>query len=268
MIDCHVHFWKLDRGDYTWLTSERPNLFQDYLPEQFPGLSDHIGVDGCIAIQAAPTESETNYLLDLADSHEWILGVIGWSDLTSPKISQNLTQLSSRSKFKGVRPMAGVQNSSQWLDLPEYQPGFKALASQNLILEALSLPVHLNGIASVAKRHGDLQIVINHAAKPMPAEFTEWAANIRQFALLENTFCKVSGFTQQSQSFDHHLNVFEILIEVFGPKRLLWGSDYPVLKETSDYGSWVSITNRLFDILQQPEAALIKSESAKRLYKL
>ena len=164
--------------------------------------------------------------------------------------------------------MAGVSQNEQWLNTPEYKEGFKLLEQHDLVLEALALAHHVNAIAGIAKSFPELRIVLNHAAKPGTNDLPRWVDDIRTMASLENTYCKVSGFTQQSSESEHHQRVFDTLLTVFGPSRLLWGSDYPVLMETSDYGSWLHSSERLWTALSAHEITQIEHGTASRLYKL
>lgn len=267
MIDAHVHFWKLDRGDYTWITPARPTLMQDFLPDDFQQMVSETEVVGCIAVQAAPTEAETDFLLQCASNTAFIKAVVGWTDLTDPSFHASLDRWHENDAFKGIRPMAGVQAGPEWLG-QTYDTGLAALARRGLILEALALPQHLSGMASTAQTHGDLQIVLNHAAKPAPDDLAQWTKDIAVFAKLEHVACKLSGLTQQSLESDHHARVCDVLLEVFGPRRLIWGSDHPVLLETSSYGDWMDTTHLLLSRLSTEERSLITSGSAQHIYRL
>jgi len=265
MIDSHVHFWKLDRGDYGWITPKRPTLSQDYLPSDFQHVVSGTEVAGCIALQAAPSETDTEYLLSSAAKHAFIKGVIGWTDLTDPSCHLRLNCWQTHTAFKGIRPTAGVQAGPDWLS-DSHSTGLRELERRNLILEALALPRHVDGIAHIARCHGELQIVINHAAKPGPDDLKQWARDITTMSGLENVVCKLSGLTQQSAEPDHHARVCDVLLDVFGPDRLIWGSDYPVLLETSSYAGWLETTATLLAALSKDEQTQITSRTAKRVY--
>lgn len=268
MIDSHVHFWQLARGDYSWIKDTRPVLNKDYLPKKYLEATMASDVVSCIAVQAAPTEAETDYLLKLSESNSWIAGVTGWVDLTAADVSDRLERISSNPKLVGVRPMAGVTQAEQWLNDPSYFIGFENLIQHNLVFEALTQPHHVNAVATIAKLCPDLRIVINHAAKPEPKHLTRWIDDIKTLADLTNTYCKVSGFTQQSLDATHHKIVFDTLLMVFGSKRLLWGSDYPVLLETVDYAQWLHLSEAFWQALSDSEALDIKSGTARTLYRL
>lgn len=267
MIDSHVHFWRLNRGEYSWITDDRPILRQDYLPEDFNSIIAKTKVTGCIAIQATPTEGDTDYLLSCAQDHAIIQGVIGWTDLKAPNIETNLERWQNNGTLKGIRPAEGVQTGPDWLD-ESYEVGLHALTKRQLILEALALPKHLNGIAKIAGIHDDLNIVINHAAKPDADNLHQWSKDITAFASQENVVCKLSGLTQQSSDSSHHAQVYDVLLETFGPARLMWGSDFPVLMETANYESWLRTTQQLLESLSEDELEQVGSGTAQRIYQL
>ncbi len=266
MIDSHVHFWNLDRGDYTWITDARPALARDFGVEDFLSASQVVDVVGCVAVQAAATQTETAFLLELATHNDCILAVTGWTDLTAETVPQDLQDLAKHPKLRAIRPMAGVQKGPEWLDTPDYHSGFAAMEQCGLVLEALALPGHLCAIASIARSYPNLKIVVNHAAKPNPYDLSPWQHDIETFAELKNTLCKVSGFTAHSRDFAHHQSIFETLIEVFGPDRLMWGSDFPVLNETSNYINWFCTTKALMTGLNEGDTAKIMRLTAQKTY--
>lgn len=267
-IDTHVHFWKLSRGDYSWLSEQRSILYHDFGPENFLEVSVDCNVRGCVAVQAAPTTDETNYLLGLASETDWILGVTGWVDLKSSNVEKQLEQFLSHPKAVAIRPMSGVICGPEWLSTPEYLNGLKVLSKSRLALEALALPHHLPGILKIARQFPELKIIINHAAKPKPSDLSQWNLAIGEFRNLENVICKFSGLTQQSVELEHHRKVFDSLLKVFGPNRLIWGSDFPVLLETSSYVHWCNKCDEILDGLSDTETAQIECYTAIRTYGL
>ena len=268
MIDTHVHFWKLGRGDYGWLKPDRSRIFRDFLPDDFLAASCNAGIDGVIAVQAAPTTAETLWLLDLAETNPWILAVTGWVDLAAADPADALRDLRRHPKLKAIRPMEGVAKGPEWLSGPEFQGGLRAIAEAGLALEALLLPHHLTGLAAIVERHSDLIVVIDHAAKPTPATVADWEREIVRFAPFETVLCKVSGFTAQSLDMRFHERVLSALLETFGPMRLIWGSDYPVLLETSDYQEWIDVSRQLLSGLCVSDASAVLHANATRIYGL
>ena len=212
--------------------------------------------------------AETRWLLALAQARPWILGVTGWINLAAPNAAQMLESLAPCEKLKGIRPMEGVPKGPEWLSGPEYTAGLRALSAAGLVFEALLHPQHLPGLAAIARRHPDLAIIIDHAAKPTAQTIDDWEGSIAPFACMKNVACKLSGFTAQSQDMALHRRVWACLLETFSTDRLLWGSDYPVLLETADYQQWLDITHHLLEGLAAAERTAILHTNARRLYGL
>ena len=268
VIDTHVHLWRLDRGDYSWLTPARPRIHRDFLPGDIWAAQEDLPISGIIAVQAAPTWAETDWLLEQAAAHPWIVGVTGWADLTAPDARDVITEMARNPRLKGLRPMEGVATGPEWLSTEAYADGLAALAKTDLVLEALALPHHLRGLAAVAEYHIDLPIIINHAAKPTPATVEAWRQDLAAFADLPNVICKMSGFTAQSRDDAFHQHVWDMVYGVFGPDRMMWGSDFPVLQETSTYQAWFDLSERLAIGMSQDERDQVFQGTAARCYGL
>lgn len=265
MIDSHVHFWRLAHGRQDWITPARPRLCQDFLPPDFEAEIAGTPVTGCVAIQAAACIADTSFLLELADRHDVVKAVIGWTDLTSPDAPTALDRLCSRPILRGVRPTVP---EPEWLSVPRYAAGLTALAERDLLLEALVRTSQLGALAEVARGNPELRIIVNHAAKPEPEQLPEWRARLAELRGLPNVYCKVSGLTQQSSDPHHHARVFDELLAVFGLARMLWGSDYPVLLETSDMERWLMAMGALLDVLSPEETLQMTERTARELYQI
>ncbi|WP_170419525.1 amidohydrolase family protein [Ruegeria atlantica] len=263
MIDSHVHFWRLDRGDYHWLTPARTKVYRDFLPGDLLN-SD---LNGVIAVQAAPTMQESKWLLRQASQHSWIKGVTGWVDLRAPTVANDVIDLRASGNLVGLRPMEAVGNDT-WLDASDYQLGLEVVASEELVLEALVLPHHLPAVTRVAQSYPGLPILINHAAKPRLDLFVTWKAAMHDAAACPNVSCKFSGLTAQSMDFAFNQSVFDTIWSAFSSERILWGSDYPVLLETADYDAWVELAFRLTAECSDTEKQAVFETNAMRVYHL
>ncbi len=272
-IDCHQHFWSLERGDYDWLSPDLPSLYRDYLPKDLNGLRSSSGINSTILVQAAPTIEETNYLLSLADEYNFIAGVVGWVEMESEKSVQNLIKMSESSKFKGIRPMVQDMPSVNWLLKPELEIIVNTLTELNLTFDALVRPVHLSVLGEFVHRHPGLSIVIDHAAKPniTGGDFSKWAKAIEDISEFKNVYCKISGLLTEAKigaSADDLKPWVDHLVRCFGSQRLMWGSDWPVLNLASDYKSWVRISEALFANLSREEKQNVFGGTACAFYKL
>ena len=244
IIDTHQHFWRLDRKDYGWLTSDLTALYRDFLPSDLKPHLAKCGVDATIAVQAADTVAETEFLLSLADENPWICGVVGWVDLEASSASSDLDRLAKNPRFLGVRPMLQDLEDDIWMLRTSIKPALAKLADLNLTFDALVMPRHLSALKQFLAENPDLRVVVDHGAKPIIREglFEPWASDMAEIATFPNVYCKVSGLVTEANpdwTADHIDPYMDHLVEIFGLDRLMFGSDWPVLNLASDYGSWM-----------------------------
>ncbi len=219
-------------------------LYQDYLPVDSHPLMSACHVQGAIAVQAAPTLAENAFfLLELAREYPFILGVVGWVDLLAANAAEVLQQLAMDVHFCGVRPMLQDLPDPNWILQPGVMPALTQLEALQLTFDALIYPQHLPMILQIAQRHPALKIMIDHAAKPKisQGEFASWAASLAEIAEYPNVFCKLSGLLTEAgemTSPEKILPYVQHIIQCFGTGRVLWGSDYPVLKLAGTYSTW------------------------------
>ncbi len=272
-IDCHQHFWQLDRGDYGWLTQELGVLYRDYLPEDMDELRSVAGVDKTVLVQAAATVEETRFLLSLADQNEFIAGVVGWVDLENPDCFKDLEELSKHDKFKGIRPMIQDIADTNWMLKPELAPALDKVMALDLCFDALVKPEHLTVLQEFVKRYPNMPIVIDHGAKPdiSGGEFDEWAVAMKELSMADNVCCKISGLLTEAEAgatADDLKPWVDHLISCFGAGRLMWGSDWPVLNLASNYQSWSIMADELFSDLSRHDKAYIFGITASAFYNL
>lgn len=242
-VDTHQHFWKIERGDYNWLTAELKPLYRDFLPEDLAPLMAATGVTGTIAVQAADSEEETEFLLSLADRYDWILGVVGWVDLEAEAAPSSIARLAAHPKLVGLRPMIQDIEDDAWMLRDALRPAIAAMIDHNLTFDALVLPRHLSILETFLARYPDLRVVIDHCAKPeiRGSVFQPWADDIAAIAELGRVYCKLSGLvTEAAENWQpKDLAPYTAhVIRAFGPEYLLFGSDWPVLNLASDYPTW------------------------------
>ncbi|OKH86724.1 amidohydrolase [Thalassospira sp. TSL5-1] len=279
LIDAHQHFWKIDRGDYGWITPDISVLYRDFLPDDLaPILSDQ-GIARTVLVQAAPSVAETEFMLSLATEHDFIAGVVGWVDFEDPATAiDDIARFARHDKFVGVRPMIQDIEDADWMLHAEFSPIFEALIARNLAFDALVLPRHLANLHILARRYPALRIVIDHAAKPKirngihgPDGYVEWARMMGEFTPLKNVYCKVSGLLTEAASGAglHDLKPYlDHLPRVFGADRLMWGSDWPVLKMASDYPDWVKMTQQWLGTFAPADVEKIAVKTATHFYQL
>lgn len=273
MIDAHHHFWRRSRGDYGWLTPDLGPLYRDFGPGDLAPLLAGAGVTGTVLVQAAPTEAETGFLLDLAETCAFVLGVVGWTDLTAPDAPGRIRELAAAPRLCGLRPMIQDEPDPGWILRPEVGQGLAALSECGLAFDALVRPHHLAALSQVADAHPGLRIILDHAGKPDIAGggFAPWATGIAELARRPNVACKVSGLLTEAgeRTGDADLAPYvDHLLETFGPDRLLWGSDWPVLGLAGDYPGWSAQARRLLDGLSSADRESVFRANAIRAYRL
>src|SRR5215469_9603349 len=250
-IDAHHHFWRPARGDYGWLTPELTTLYRDFEPDLLRPLLDEAGIGATILVQAAPTELETEYLLEIARRTPWIAGVVGWTDLAAADAPARVERLAaSAPTLVGLRPMLQDIPDLDWILKPEVSDGISAMAACGLVFDALVREAQLPGIIEVARRFPSLAIVLDHAGKPVinGSVRKDWREAIVALANCPNVSVKLSGLLTECPSgadFDALAPIVQVLLESFGTDRILWGSDWPVLTTVSTYHAWVAITEKL-----------------------
>ncbi|MEM1133564.1 MAG: amidohydrolase family protein [Pseudomonadota bacterium] len=272
-IDAHQHFWRRDRGDYDWLTPEMGPLWQDYLPDDLAPILESHAIVGTVLVQAAPTDAETEFMLSLAREHPLIRGVVGWTDLTAIDAPIRIAALASEPLLVGLRPMLQDLDDDDAILAPQVQPALAAMAHHKLALDALIRPRHLSRLVLLRERHPSLRIVIDHAAKPDIAsgDLKSWSRDLAAVAADGVTHCKLSGLVTEAAAgwcLDDLRPVVEIVLEAFGPERVMWGSDWPVLNLASSYDSWVVVSHTLLADLDQEQQAHVLGDTARRFYKL
>ena len=270
-IDSHQHFWSLDRGDYDWLTKDLAPIYRDFTPVDLHPVLRANKIDGTILVQAAATEAETEYMLSLAEKHDWILGVVGWVDMESPNAAQSIARFAQNPRFVGVRPMIQDIADPNWMLKPELAPALGALVDHGLRLDALLKPQHLTPLHRFISLYPDLRIVIDHCAKPQIREdaFQPWADQIAQIAATSTTMCKLSGLVTEAKAdwADQDIRPYaQHVLDCFGPERVMFGSDWPVLKLAGEYDAWVEFVQCLCAELSQFQIDSVFGGTARRFY--
>ena len=233
-VDGHHHLWKLDQHQYKWLTQDMQPIYRDFLPEDYCEATKSTSIASAILVQADPSFEESLSLLQTANTHEYISGVIGWVDFDDPKLAiRQLQQLQAHPKFLGVRPMIQDVAEVEWILNADFEPIFRYLVNERLCFEALVKQEHLGVLLTLLHRYPGLRVVIDHAAKPRiaSAEFLEWSSSIKLIANTTNAYCKLSGLlteaSPEQQSFDSLAQYINFLIDVF----LGWGPIFSIRGE-------------------------------------
>jgi L-fuconolactonase len=273
-IDAHQHFWQVARGDYAWMTPDLVPLYRDFGPEDLGPLLAAGRIDGTVLVQAAQTEAETRFLLDVARrSGGMVRGVVGWVDFAAPDAPDRLAALARDPMLKGVRPMLQDIPDPDWILQPDFAPVFQAIVALGLRFDALVKPRQLPRIVRLVERHPDLPIVLDHGAKPeIEAGRREpWASDIAALAAAPHVRCKLSGLVTEDGpdwSVERLRPYVDDLIGSFGPGRLMWGSDWPVATLRAGYGDWLAAAERLTAGLTPAERDAVFGGNAIAFYGL
>jgi len=277
MIDCHFHIWDIKKSYYTWLTPELNELYHTFSIQDYRNTIAPLGIRSAIVVQAADNIKETVHLLEISSTSPMIKGVIGWIDFESKTAVEDLKNLAKNKYFKGIRPMLQDIEDVTWIGNPEFRKIFETLVTKDLLFEALVKQEHLPSIIHIAKQYPDLQIVINHGAKPMidgkldNDKFQEWKRLIKDISSHKNVVCKLSGLVTEctrEHTKEYILPYVKVLIESFSPKRVVWGSDWPVVKLKCSYAEWLILSRELLNFLSTNEQKNIFENNAKNIYSI
>ncbi len=272
-IDAHVHFWQVDRGDYGWLTPKMTAIYRDFAPSDLKPRLDAAKIARVVLVQAAPTVAETEYMLALADRHDFVAAVVGWVDFESCDAVATLERLALYPKLRGVRPMIQDIPDADWMLRPAFRPVFDHVAKGGLVFEALTLTPHLPNLLTLLERHPDLPCIVDHCAKPAIRDdaYQPWADDIAAIARETRAYCKLSGLVSEARP-DWTVETLrpyaEHALGAFGPERVIWGSDWPVLTTNGTYAAWVETTDALLSGLSAADRARVMGENAREFYSI
>ncbi|MEI9888401.1 MAG: amidohydrolase family protein [Rhizomicrobium sp.] len=271
-IDAHQHFWRIDRGDYGWLTQdEHPGIARDFLPADLLPLLKAAKIDRTVLVQAAPAKPRRNFLLDLAAATPVVAGVVGWSDFDAPDAASRIARLCANRKLVGLRPMVQDIADDDGCCAPN-APGASTPCSAGT---CASTPWSSRATfrpwpssSSAIRVFPSSSTTAPSPTSPIPASNT-WATYIRHIAGSSGTYCKLSGLATQARprlvGADPQLYV-DVLLESFGPRRLMWGSDWPVLNEAGDYAQWLAACETLTRNLSPSDRQAIFGGTAATFY--
>jgi L-fuconolactonase len=278
IIDSHHHLWKVARGDYFWMDPEKnpaiSTIVRDFLVDDYQSLAQASGIRGSVLVQAAQTTSETNWLLDQAQaSNGLILGVVGWIDMEARDAPEQLAHLAQNKLLRGIRPMLQDIADVDWVLQPKLNAAVLALIDLGLTFDLLIKPPHLASALNLLTRYPDLRSVVDHGAKPAMRNglWQPWADGIARIAKETNAYCKLSGLVTEAKStwtIEDLRPYVDHLIECFGPKRLMWGSDWPVALLASGYSQWLETAQVLLSPLDATDRDRIMAENTVRFYHL
>jgi L-fucono-1,5-lactonase len=272
-LDSHQHFWRYDPADLPWITADMAVLQADYLPSDLAPLLETHQIGGTIAVQARHSEDETRWLLDLADDNPFILGVVGWVDLTAFDLDSRLDDL-AHPKLVGIRHIVHDEPDADFMLQPVFRAGIARLADHDLTFDLLLFPAHLRSASTIAAEHAELSFVLDHIGKPTVATGASppraWRQDLRRLASHDNVMCKLSGMITEAIWHDWSPEDFtpylDIVLELFGHERVMFGSDWPVCRLAGSYSAVLDVVERFASTLTVAERRALFGGNAARFY--
>jgi L-fuconolactonase len=273
-VDAHVHLWNPARGDYGWMPKDDPVLARPYGPADLAPLLAAAGVDRAVLVQAAPTVAETEYMLGIADASPLVGKVVGWVDFEAPGDRAVLERLAGHPKFAGVRPMIQDIPDDDWMLRDDVLWGFRAVCDLGLTFDALGFARHLPNFLTILTRYPQMRVVVDHCMKPAVGDrdaFRPWAEGMAAIARETGAFCKLSGLVTEAGpgwTVEDLRPYADHVLEAFGPERVMWGSDWPVVRLRAEHGAWLAAARALTAGLDAAGQRAIFGGTAARFYGL
>jgi L-fucono-1,5-lactonase len=271
-LDAHQHFWKHNPAEHGWINDSMTVLKRDYIPADLEPLLAANEFEGCMAVQARQSLEETRWLLELAEQNDFVKGVVGWVDLRAADVDAQLEEFAGNKRLVGVRHLVQDEPDDRFLLGPEFRRGVGKLAAHELIYDVLVYPKQLPAAIEFVRTFPEQPFVLDHIAKPLIVDgrLEPWATQIRELARSENVSCKLSGMVTEAKwrawktaDFRPYL---EVVLEAFGPERLMIGSDWPVCLLSADYGQAIGIVKEFIATLTESDRASIMGGTCARVY--
>jgi L-fuconolactonase len=269
-IDAHHHFWSYNPKEYSWVSEQV--LKGDFGPRELESEMTREGIQGAIPVQARSSLKETDWLLSLAESHDFIRGVVGWLPVADPGLPDLLERYASKPALRGIR--IGVDPGAQGDRRRRFEDGLQRIGRAGLSLDLLISQDQLGAAIDLADRLPDLTFVIDHLAKPRIKDhvLSPWRENIREAAKRPNVYAKLSGLVNAADYgswTEQDLRPYiDVALEAFGARRLMFGSDWPVCLVAATYERWYTTARRLTAALSPDEQDWVFGRAAAAAYRL
>jgi L-fuconolactonase len=273
-IDSHQHFWSYNPNEYGWISNDMEILQKDYLPHQLQTELSSIGFDGSVAVQARQSLAETQWLLNLADQNSFIKGVIGWVDLCSPDVEEQLTQFSGNPKLVGIRHVLHDEQDENFMLRKSFLGGIAYLKKFGLTYDILVFPRHLPNTIEFVSQFPEQVFILDHIAKPSIKDKTisPWKEDIKELARFRNVYCKLSGMVTEANvknwNQEELIPYLNTVFDAFGTNRLLIGSDWPVCSLAGSYRQIMQVVLDYIRPFPDQDKKKILGENAIKAYDL
>jgi len=272
-IDAHHHLWKYSATEYGWIAPDQQVIRRDFLPEDLEPLMHHFGIEGTVAVQARGTLEETTWLLGLADKHPLIRGVVGWVPLTEGAgVKRSLERFAGNRKLRGVRHVVQDEPDPRFILRKDFNEGVAALRETGLRYDILIFERHLPAAIEFVDRHPNQTFILDHVAKPRIQDkiLAPWDRNMRELAKRQNVYCKLSGMITEADP--KHWTpeglqpYIDVVLAAFVPRRIMYGSDWPVMLLAGDYVRWYGTVTNAIAKLSKAEQDRIMGGTAAEAY--
>ncbi|MFA6057477.1 MAG: amidohydrolase family protein [Taibaiella sp.] len=273
-IDAHQHFWKYNKVKDGWITGKMKVIQKDFMPEDLEPVLKAQGINGCVAIQSDQSEEENNFLLNCADKHEWIRGVIGWIDLQQPEVIEQLDHYRSFPKLKGFRHILQSETDRALMLRPAFSTGIEALLKYNFTYDILVHPDQLIFARELALRFPEQKFILDHIGKPdiKRGSSTDWEEDIKLLATCKNVYCKISGMVTEADwkkwKPEQIKPYLDTVVNAFGINRIMFGSDWPVCLLAAQYEEVSGLAEEYFSSFSAGEQESFWSGNAVSFYNL
>jgi L-fuconolactonase len=274
IIDAHQHFWRYNAERHGWITDDMAVIRRDFLPKELEQIYRHNDIDGCVAVQVDQTEGDTGYLLAFSRMYDFIRGIVGWVNLQAPNIKERLEYYADESKIKGFRHIVQGESDPNFLSGQDFCRGIGHLSSYNFTYDILVRHHQLTQVEPFVVKFPKQLFIIDHIAKPAIAshEIKQWETHMRAIAKHENVYCKLSGMVTEADfnnwTYDQLAPYIDVVLDAFGPSRLVYGSDWPVCLVAASYEEQFGVVQKAIEKLSPAEKKQILGENAIRFYHL
>ncbi len=266
IIDAHQHFWDPARADYPFL-DDASSLRRRFGPEELQPEIEANQIDASIVVQARSSLDETEQLLAIAETTSWIVGVVGWVDLTAPDdVGASLDSFAARG-LVGLRHQVHDEPDPKWLVRSDVQRSLELIAQAGLAFDLLVRTRELPSAIACAQKNRGLRLILDHVGKPPfgEASMADWRECIVRLAQLPNVCCKLSGLLTETPDRTARALVIGEAVQHFGPDRCLFGSDWPVCLLAGGYADALDVvTSSVVDV----DVPIVLAETAVRAYRL
>ena len=270
IIDSHQHFWNYEPEKHSWIDDEMSVIRRDFLSDDLQKVFDENGVDACVAVQADQTTEETDFLISLAENNSFIKGVVGWVDLRSESIEEDLLKYKKYDVIKGFRHVVQEEQDHNFMLRPEFLNGIELLGKYNLCYDILIFPHQLVAALELVNKFPNQKFVIDHIAKPYIKDgfFEGWAVMMREIAKNQKVYCKISGMITEADyktwTPEQVHPYMKLVLESFGAGRVMYGSDWPVCLVAGNYSIVKAlVTDFISDLSQEQQNAIMGGNAAK-----